>query len=188
MFPGPCLHSCHVCSFTDEAFTGCMSGAFLGYSAHFRSKPRVMRRPVARQRDNNIALTCTLRLPPHISCVAPLWLPAEGCTVTLAPYSRSPVRSWCEDGSLHPGCCYAARAQDKADRAPETGGETHAGTNCKSRLVTTTRDLPPIATEGICLAFAKSRSRPKLMRETLTAVTTASRAQVWLWVRHAPRR
>lgn len=159
-----------------------MNGAFLGYSGHFRSKHRVMRRPVARQRDyNNISLTCTLRQPPHISCVAALWLPAEGCSVTFspAPYSRSPVRSWCEDGSLHPGCCYAARAHGKADRAPETGNAAHAGPTANHGS-SRTREPQPIATEGICFAFAKSRSRPELMRETLTAVTKASSAQVWL--------
>lgn len=47
--------------------------------------------------------------------------------------------------SSHPGCCYAARAHGES-RAPETGGARHAGINGKSRLVTTTREIQPIAT------------------------------------------
>lgn len=98
---------------------------------------------------NNTALTCAsdslLTSPVLPRCKdAPLRLrqrhvPAlrSGPDAKTAAYIRA-VATQRERASEHTG---------KRSRAPETSGATHAGRDGKSRLVTTTRKLQPIATE-----------------------------------------
>lgn len=97
MMSGTCVCFCHVCSFTDEAsllLSLSCEWSVSGLQCHFRTKHRVTRRPVARQRDyNNSSLTCTLGQTPHISWVPALWLSGKDAPLRFCQRHIPALRS-----------------------------------------------------------------------------------------------
>lgn len=149
---GTCVRFCHVCTFTDEALLLSVSGGFMGYSA-ISALNIASRDGLSLGRESTI----TFRLPvPFDRLLTFLVLLRSGCPGRMHRYVFASAIFQLSGPVLmrrrQPTSGLLLRsASARESRAPETGGATHAGRDCKSRLVTIAHELQPIATGKIWL-------------------------------------